>query len=200
MSESKGPRIRACVDCHDWIVGVGRGRNPQRCDECKVTNRRKVERDLDRSRQGPRTGRCIDCDAETAAVSRRGPVPTRCDDCRKVASNAAYWRWSDANPEARRASYRRANLKSHFGLTEAELEAMITAQNGRCLLCGSDEPGGSGRWAIDHDHACCPGKRTCGKCIRGLLCNQCNLGLGLFRDDPDLLRRAADYIERHRNI
>jgi hypothetical protein len=72
----------------------------------------------------------------------------------------------------------------------------LTADHGlpmECGLCGA-----TGRLVIDHDHTCCPGERTCGKCTRGFLCRGHNVGLGLFGDDPALLRAAADYIERHR--
>src|SRR5712664_3928933 len=50
----------------------------------------------------------------------------------------------------------------------------------------------------DHDHACHKDKRMCTKCFRGHLCPQCNTGLGMFRDNADLLRNAADYLERDR--
>ena len=63
-----------------------------------------------------------------------------------------------------------------------------------CGLCGTTE----GRLDIDHDHTCCPNGRTCGKCVRGFLCRPCNVGLGMFGDDPERLRQAAEYIERHR--
>jgi hypothetical protein len=62
-----------------------------------------------------------------------------------------------------------------------------------CALCVATE-----RLDIDHDHACCPGDRSCGKCVRGFLCRSHNVGLGMFGDDPAQLRAAADYIERHR--
>jgi hypothetical protein len=48
--------------------------------------------------------------------------------------------------------------------------------------------------AVDHDHNCCPSKKTCGKCIRGLLCMDCNRGLGYFRDDTARLDRAISYL------
>lgn len=62
-----------------------------------------------------------------------------------------------------------------------------------CGLCGTDQ-----RLDIDHDHLCCPGQRSCGKCVRGFLCRPCNVGLGMFGEDPARLRAAAGYIERHR--
>lgn len=48
---------------------------------------------------------------------------------------------------------------------------------------------------LDHDHKCCPAGAVCEKCVRGVLCTSCNVGLGLFRDDPELLRAGARYLE-----
>jgi hypothetical protein len=59
---------------------------------------------------------------------------------------------------------------------------------------------GNGGFHVDHDHACCPGTRSCGKCIRGMLCNRCNTGLGMFLDDPNRLRHAASYLESAREV
>ncbi len=49
--------------------------------------------------------------------------------------------------------------------------------------------------SIDHNHACCPGGKTCGKCIRGLLCRRCNTVLGLVNDDASILLSALKYLE-----
>ena len=59
--------------------------------------------------------------------------------------------------------------------------------------CGSTE-----NLHVDHDHSCCPGEYSCGACVRSLLCPPHNQGLGNFKDDPEALRAAADYVERHR--
>lgn len=80
-----------------------------------------------------------------------------------------------------------------YGLTPDDLDLLIAEQEGRCPICGTFL---ALRWAIDHDHACCPGKTACGRCVRGILCPSCNNGLGNFRDDPTALRAAADYVER----
>jgi hypothetical protein len=63
---------------------------------------------------------------------------------------------------------------------------LLSAQDGRCAICGAER--GTRRLAIDHDH-------TTGF-IRGLLCVRCNTGLGSFRDDPELLRKAIEYLDR----
>jgi recombination endonuclease VII len=67
---------------------------------------------------------------------------------------------------------------------------MKEAQRFACFLCGSTE-----RLALDHDHRCHPRGDVCEKCARSYLCDNCNVGLGRFRDNPSLLRSAADYID-----
>lgn len=65
-----------------------------------------------------------------------------------------------------------------------------------CEICSTVLYVGDRKFAIDHDHSCCPpGEKCCRKCIRGLLCADCNKALGLLRDDPQLLRNAAEYLE-----
>jgi hypothetical protein len=80
---------------------------------------------------------------------------------------------------------------------------LLAAQDGRCAICGTADPGGRWEtWHVDHDSACCPRnrQRTCGACVRGILCSACNLMLGHAKDSPGRLRAAAEYIERTRNL
>lgn len=58
-----------------------------------------------------------------------------------------------------------------------------------CYICGSRE-----NLHIDHDHSCCPTEKSCGECVRGVLCRGCNHGLGNFSDDPERLQRAIEYL------
>lgn len=85
------------------------------------------------------------------------------------------------------------NRLDRFSLTQAQYDAMVEDQDNRCAICGRTET--SKAWAIDHDHACCPGQNSCGKCVRGLLCSNCNTALGLFGDSVESLRRAIDYLQ-----
>jgi hypothetical protein len=88
---------------------------------------------------------------------------------------------------ARVAVARRARLKK-YGLTPEQMAAMLAAQGEACAICESGDPGQRG-WATDHDHAT--------GAVRGILCGACNLGLGKFGDDPERLRRAAEYLDAH---
>lgn len=83
-------------------------------------------------------------------------------------------------------AYREENLRRRYGLTVADYEALLTQQNGVCAICGKACPT-RGRLSVDHDHA--TGE------VRGLACHKCNTALGLFDDNPTLLRAAAAYLE-----
>lgn len=118
--------------------------------------------------------------------------------------------WSQANPEKRRASQTRyeANkgprkrerdavrsrtnyLRRRYGISAEQFESMLSEQDGLCAICGASDR----TWHMDHDHACCPGQNSCGKCLRKILCGPCNQALGLFQDNPALLHRAMMYLE-----
>ncbi len=80
------------------------------------------------------------------------------------------------------------NLKQNYGISLEEYEAMVAAQDGKCAVCGRIPAGkhNQGCLHVDHNH------RT-GK-VRGLLCSQCNRGLGFFGDSSETLLRAATYL------
>lgn len=93
------------------------------------------------------------------------------------------------NPERRRMD----QLKHLYNITAAEYQALLDSQDGVCAICAELCETGK-RLAVDHDHRCCPGAKSCGKCIRGLLCRRCNQVLGRLKDDPELFMRAANYL------
>ena len=98
--------------------------------------------------------------------------------------------WRKAHPVSSKRQLWAAKIKNRYGLTVEAFEAMWTAQGGRCAICDSILDMGRNKHHIDHDHAT--------NSVRALLCAHCNRGLGCLRDDPKILRRAADYVEKHR--
>lgn len=83
------------------------------------------------------------------------------------------------------------HLKRSFGMTLKDFAEMLEEQNGVCALCKRQCP--SGRFlSVDHNHNCCPGRNTCGKCIRGLLCIICNKNIGWLEDIT--LLSIGDYL------
>lgn len=121
----------------------------------------------------------------------------RCKACYSAQSAAHYLRTKDIakanakrlrerNPELVTRRIRKSHLLKQYNLTIEEWDAILARQGGVCGMCGDPET--ANHWssgkvlalAVDHDHTCCPGKTSCGKCVRGLLCRKCNQGLGIF--------------------
>ena len=94
----------------------------------------------------------------------------------------AWGRDYTAKNRSRRAAYL---VRRKFGLTQAQVATLITHQGAACPICGVSLDSDM-RTPIDHDH-------TTGL-VRGVLCSQCNLGLGLFADDPARLQAAIEYL------
>lgn len=133
-------------------------------------------RGLDRDSQGRKE--CRDCrqwlTLDNYGIQKRNAdgLTTYCDACN--------WR--------RHAGFA-------YGINRERYEEMLTEQGGGCAICGSSNPGGRvTRFSVDHDHSCCPGRRSCGSCVRGLLCTPCNQGIGVLGDDPERLEAAARYL------
>ena len=84
--------------------------------------------------------------------------------------------------------------KRRFGQRGYELTLMIL-DGAQCENPNCDRT--EGRMVVDHDHSCCPGNdsNTCGNCVRGILCSNCNSGAGLLGDSSLKLRGLADYLE-----
>lgn len=112
----------------------------------------------------------------------------RCTKCQR-------WRPVSAFKTDERVCHACRRLRLHH-ITYADYIRMLDAQGGACAICRSPKSGGDRMFNVDHDHACCPTKYSCGACVRGLLCTACNHLLGNARDNIDTLRSAIDYLER----
>lgn len=90
--------------------------------------------------------------------------------------------------KVRTNSYYKANWKRHKISEEAYAELMGKYE-GKCHAC-QDRTATN----IDHDHGCCNKRFSCGNCIRGVLCSQCNTALGLLAEEPEKIQRLLDYV------
>ena len=88
------------------------------------------------------------------------------------------------------------NIKS-YGITIEQYHQMLEDQDYACKICGLEEKTYRKRLSIDHDHSCCPGTKSCGKCIRGLLCSNCNMSLGNAKDNVEILKKMIAYLESY---
>lgn len=104
-----------------------------------------------------------------------------CRDC----FNSNTRQWFKDNPTAKA----KINVRNNYGLDWEEYQELMSRG---CEVCGTLE-----NLCIDHDHSCCPKPaRSCGNCIRGVLCRGHNLAEGYCHSDPDEALRLAEYIIR----
>jgi hypothetical protein len=175
---------KRCRDCGVTKPVAEFGRNRERPDGlavyCKPCFR-------DRSNQYYEKKRA----AQGRQVRRRLQVPgaKRCASCDEIKPLTQFHRARSQSggyncycKTCRKAMGAEAHLLKNYGMTRAELEALVDAQDGLCAIC-VERPAVH----VDHDHA--TGQ------VRGVLCFPCNAALGQFRDRTDLLARAATYLE-----
>ncbi len=93
--------------------------------------------------------------------------------------------WQLKNKARTKQLARQWHLLTTYNLTEEQFDAMIKNQGGVCVICGSIPK----IFAVDHNHQT--------GAVRKLLCRPCNAGLGQFKEDPNILRKAATYLEEH---
>lgn len=140
------------------------------------------------------TKRCKECDEvkPVAEFYRAGKYyQPRCKPCHNRYNLDRYYALSsDAKAE------RIASIKArYYGMTLAEMQALVEAHDDNCDLCGKPDTTHRKRtWTrqltMDHDHV--------SKKFRGFLCSKCNIAIGSAGDDPDLLERMAEYVRRFR--
>lgn len=89
-------------------------------------------------------------------------------------------------------------LKRTYGITLEQYNLILEKQDSRCAGCLVHKNRVDKYFAVDHDHSCCAGRKSCGQCIRGLLCSSCNMVLGGVEDNLNTLLRLVTYLKKHK--
>ena len=130
--------------------------------------------------------------------SARDGKQWQCKECHK--KNWNHRKYSEAgkqyyqNNKEKSAERQRRRL---YNLNQEEYNEILKAQNYGCAICGYNPKEKEKSLGVDHDHSCCPGKKSCGKCIRGLLCDNHNKTLGLIKEDISTLHKMEDYLRKY---
>ncbi|GGM00969.1 recombination endonuclease VII [Streptomyces fumigatiscleroticus] len=165
------------------------GPDEKKCTGCKIAP--------DKNRRDGLQVRCRECVADHGAARyrrrrERVDVPAGHMFCRTCGAVRPHSEWhrnatasdglSTRRKACRAAEGRAGHLKRQYGLTEAERDELIASRGGVCCICLSAPAA-----YVDHCHG--TGR------VRGVLCFSCNAALGQLKDRPDVMRRAAAYVE-----
>ena len=188
-----------CKDCDDYRPVQEFSKNARSRDGlafyCREHLAERSQRSREARRTKPRVRRvppaglvipegqkwCPDCDAVlpltqfVRTVQSRSGYSAYCKPCHNARSRAS---------REKVGGSRSYHLTRRYGITAAEADHKLALQGGLCAICMSAPAD-----HVDHDHAT--------GAVRALLCFNCNGGLGQFKDDPRVLRAAADYVEFH---
>lgn len=145
--------------------------NKYQCNKCKII---KIKTDF------------------TTAKGYKDGIKKTCKVC-AAERQKRYWENNPAQYEKHKArvkindkNYKRVFLRHR--LTEEAYTLLVNKYNGMCWACKLRKA-----TSIDHDHGCCDKMHSCGKCVRGILCGQCNSALGLLQDDPRVIKNLLAY-------
>jgi hypothetical protein len=112
----------------------------------------------------------------------------QCCKCKKILPEDAFHIKSN-NTVTKRDSYckcckRELGLNQKYGITREKFDILFVLQKGKCAVCNQS----SNSLVVDHDHVT--------NQIRGLLCSNCNLAIGLFKDNPEIVASAEAYLRK----
>lgn len=192
-----GPTVpvlfRTCIRCgvrkpSGYFLFDSRAINGQTnvCSECRYkrnSNRKSNEPHINEKGQ-----LCCTC-KERKPFSEFGKdrstnngIDRRCKRCKRE----LHTRWRNENRDEYKDRLRVNHLKNRFGLTREQFTSIMEAQDDKCAICRK-EFASAADTCVDHDHIT--------EAVRGILCRKCNTGIGLFRDDINLVRSAVAYLQ-----
>lgn len=184
-----GPPCKQCTRCKQLIPRDQYVKDSRRKDglypHCPECRRRNAVRSY-RNRK-----RRLATDVEYREKSRRKQREWAARNPDKVKELNARFRLIYSDEQRKNQA-----LRWNHGITIDDYKVMFDAQGGVCAICGREETnllsrktGRIRQLAVDHCH-------ETGK-IRGLLCSNCNMGIGYFRDDPEIMRKAITYLKAY---
>lgn len=165
------------------------------CDNARSKAKRSILAAIRPPKERPTEKRCTGCaviQPVTAFNTTHGGRPRpKCKSCQ----SDDYRDYVSRNRERVSRSKREGKYVARFGLNLDELDDLHRSVGDSCESCGVHRDSTpNGVLVLDHDHSCCPTERTCGQCIRGVLCTACNVALGALHDDPLRVVALLGYI------
>lgn len=197
QDQSRGIRKTTCKSCRstakpkEWSDG-------RVCNQC---GKYKHSDEFSKHPTGAPIATCKPCRKVKYYLQRHPEISIgdvrSCNSCRQVKFVGEFPR-RKMHLDICKTCLTEQDINPVYSITNHRIQEIFAEQDGRCSICDRMfKPGKMDNYHIDHDHDCCPGQSSCGKCVRGLLCHHCNVGLGNFKDDIDRMKRAIAYLERY---
>jgi Recombination endonuclease VII len=159
------------------------------CCACRDHNHNTVNAYVDPEvvarRRADRVARMVEARAEARSV--RAEELVTCTLCSKTIKRKDKGRQGYGYCRTCYKIYRTAFTHN---ITPERYVEMRSSQGGKCAMPHCQRT----NLVIDHDHSCCAGARSCGRCVRGLICYACNAALGMAGDDPLLMGDWVRYV------
>lgn len=115
-----------------------------------------------------------------------GPRKFYCPECWSFITK--YKQWIPVNPQ---------HYLYFYNLDRFRYLKILVSQDFKCAMSGCSLE--KRKTCVDHDHSCCNSNRSCGKCVRGIVCTNCNMFLGRLETIPNIYDNALKYLATHRN-
>ena len=156
---------------------------------------------IDRNIKEPQLGTCSICGQNIhISYDKKSNVYK----CQNKANEWLKNKMKDKSYSEHRKKYNQKwSWKNRFGLDQESIEKKFIEQNAKCAICREEislNTTDKNIAYVDHDHSCClggSGINFCGNCNRGLLCRNCNSGIGMLQDSIDILNNAIAYLTSH---
>jgi hypothetical protein len=129
----------------------------------------------------------LECGTYSGYITHGRNKEKPCDSCRFAANE---YRRKKRKKDNDILGYDPRRFKKHH-ITKEFYDKLLSKYKGKCWICKDKKA-----THIDHDHNCCAGYYSCGNCIRGLLCSNCNTAIGLFFDNPKIMKKAITYLSQ----
>lgn len=139
-------------------------------------------------------GKCrniLDISKFNKQKSRKNGLQLWCSDCIRIDKSRRY---HGGRSEIMKNQWRGYTLKRKYGITTEDYNKMADLQQGKCAICGEEQLTENNQYntkklVIDHSHK--NGK------VRGLLCSECNNGMGKLKDSVEILKKAINYLKKY---
>lgn len=185
-----------CADCNAPLQRIN-GRFKKRCITCQDKFETTKRTTYENKRKLNRKPILLEISCATCGnkfiKQKLGTVSRYCDDCKQFQKDSS-GRLKPPKHVIERG--RRHHFQKNYGLSIEQRDAILKLQSGKCAICQDSETENN-YLQIDHDHNCCPTAKTCGNCVRGLICSRCNRALGMLDDNPYLARDLVIYLKKY---